>query len=673
MSYTELDQLAVNTIRFLAVDAVQKANSGHPGMPMGAAPMAYVLWTRFLKHNPRNPDWPNRDRFILSAGHGSMLLYALLHLTGYDLPIEELKRFRQWGSKTPGHPEYRIAPGVETTTGPLGQGFGNGVGMAIAERHLAAHFNRPGYEIVDHYTYAIVSDGDLMEGISHEAASLAGHLGLGKLIYLYDDNDISIDGPTNLTFTEDVAMRFQAYGWHVLRVADGNDMEAIEQAIVEARQVLDQPSLIIVRTHIGYGSPHKQDTAAAHGEPLGEEEVRLTKRNLGWPEDKTFYVPDEVYAHMRQAVERGAQWEQEWRDLFARYAEAYPELARQWDQFWSGELPEGWDAELPTFEAGTSVATRAASGKVLDAIAPRIPNLIGGSADLTPSNKTKFKGATDFQRDHYSGRYIHFGVREHAMGAVLNGIAYHGGLVPYGGTFLIFSDYMRPPVRLAAMSHLHVIYVFTHDSVWLGEDGPTHQPVEQLANLRAIPNLVMIRPADANETVEAWRVALALKNRPVALALSRQGVPTLDRSRYAPAEGVRRGAYVLADSRPGTPDLILIATGSEVPLAAAAYEQLAAEGIAVRLVSMPSWELFAEQPRSYRETVLPPDVKARLAVEAGATLGWERWVGDGGDVLGIDHFGASAPYKVLMEQFGFTVEAVVSRAKQVLEKHLARA
>ncbi len=673
MSYTELDQLAVNTIRFLAVDAVQKANSGHPGMPMGAAPMAYVLWTRFLKHNPRNPDWPNRDRFILSAGHGSMLLYALLHLTGYDLPIEELKRFRQWGSKTPGHPEYRIAPGVETTTGPLGQGFGNGVGMAIAERHLAAHFNRPGYEIVDHYTYAIVSDGDLMEGISHEAASLAGHLGLGKLIYLYDDNDISIDGPTNLTFTEDVAMRFQAYGWHVLRVADGNDMEAVEQAIVEARQVLDRPSLIIVRTHIGYGSPHKQDTAAAHGEPLGEEEVRLTKRNLGWPEDKTFYVPDEVYAHMRQAVERGAQWEQEWRDLFARYAEAYPELARQWDQFWSGELPEGWDAELPTFEAGTSVATRAASGKVLDAIAPRIPNLIGGSADLTPSNKTKFEGATDFQRDHYSGRYIHFGVREHAMGTVLNGIAYHGGLVPYGGTFLIFSDYMRPPVRLAAMSHLHVIYVFTHDSVWLGEDGPTHQPVEQLANLRAIPNLVVIRPADANETVEAWRVALALKNRPVALALSRQGVPTLDRSRYAPAEGVRRGAYVLADSRPGTPDLILIATGSEVPLAAAAYEQLAAEDIAVRLVSMPSWELFAEQPRSYRETVLPPDVKARLAVEAGATLGWERWVGDGGDVLGIDHFGASAPYKVLMEQFGFTVEAVVSRAKQVLEKHLARA
>ncbi len=673
MSYTELDQLAVNTIRFLAVDAVQKANSGHPGMPMGAAPMAYVLWTRFLKHNPRNPDWPNRDRFILSAGHGSMLLYALLHLTGYDLPMEELKRFRQWGSKTPGHPEYRIAPGVETTTGPLGQGFGNGVGMAIAERHLAAHFNRPGYEIVDHYTYAIVSDGDLMEGISHEAASLAGHLGLGKLIYLYDDNDISIDGPTNLTFTEDVAMRFQAYGWHVLRVADGNDMEAIEQAIAEARRVLDRPSLIIVRTHIGYGSPHKQDTAAAHGEPLGEEEVRLTKRNLGWPEDKTFYVPDEVYAHMRQAVEQGAQWEQEWRDLFARYAEAYPELARQWDQFWSGELPEGWDAELPTFEAGTSVATRAASGKVLDAIAPLIPNLIGGSADLTPSNKTKFKGATDFQRDHYSGRYIHFGVREHAMGTVLNGIAYHGGLVPYGGTFLIFSDYMRPPVRLAAMSHLHVIYVFTHDSVWLGEDGPTHQPVEQLANLRAIPNLVVIRPADANETVEAWRVALALKNRPVALALSRQGVPTLDRSRYAPAEGVRRGAYVLADSRPGTPDLILIATGSEVPLAAAAYEQLAAEGIAVRLVSMPSWELFAEQPRSYRETVLPPDVKARLAVEAGATLGWERWVGDGGDVMGIDHFGASAPYKVLMEQFGFTVENVIARAKRVLEKHLTRA
>ncbi len=666
MSYTELDQLAVNTIRFLAVDAVQQANSGHPGMPMGAAPMAYVLWTRFLRHNPRNPEWPNRDRFVLSAGHGSMLLYALLHLTGYDLPLDELRRFRQWGSKTPGHPEYRVAPGTETTTGPLGQGFANGVGMAIAERHLAAIFNRPGYDIVDHYTYGIVSDGDLMEGIASEAASLAGHLGLGRLIYLYDDNDISIDGSTNLTFTEDVAMRFHAYGWHVLRVADGNDLEAIEQAIAEARQVLDRPSLIIVRTHIGYGSPHKQDTAAAHGEPLGEEEVRLTKRNLGWPEEPRFHVPEEVATHMGRAVERGAQWEEEWRHLFARYAEEYREEARLWAQFWTGELPEGWDADLPAFEAGAEVATRAASGKVLDAIAPRVRNLIGGSADLTPSNKTKFKGATLFRRDEYAGRYLHFGVREHAMGAILNGMAYHGGLRPYGGTFLVFSDYMRPAIRLAALSHLHVIYVFTHDSVWLGEDGPTHQPVEHLASLRAMPNIVVIRPGDANEVVEAWRVALTLEGRPVALVLSRQKVRTLDRSRYAPADGLRRGAYVLADSRPGQPELILIATGSEVPLAAAAYERLAEEGVAVRLVSMPSWELFAEQEQSYRHSVLPPTVKARLAVEAGATLGWERWVGELGEVIGIDRFGASAPYTVLMEKFGFTVEHVVKRAKGVL-------
>ncbi|MDQ7029831.1 MAG: transketolase [Ardenticatenia bacterium] len=666
MSYTELDQLAVNTIRFLAVDAVQQANSGHPGMPMGAAPMAYVLWTRFLRHNPRNPEWPNRDRFVLSAGHGSMLLYALLHLTGYDLSLDEIRRFRQWGSKTPGHPEYRVAPGIETTTGPLGQGFANGVGMAIAERHLAALFNRPGYDIVDHYTYAIVSDGDLMEGISSEAASLAGHLGLGRLIYLYDDNDISIDGSTNLTFTEDVAMRFHAYGWHVLRVADGNDLEAIEQAIAEARQVLDHPSLIIVRTHIGYGSPHKQDTAAAHGEPLGEEEVRLTKRNLGWPEEPPFYVPGDVAAHMGRAVERGDQWEREWRHLFARYADEYPEQARLWEQFWTGTLPDGWDADLPTFEPGTHVATRAASGNVLDTLAPRVRNLIGGSADLTPSNKTKFTGATLFHRDDYSGRYLHFGVREHAMGAILNGMAYHGGLRPYGGTFLVFSDYMRPAIRLAALSHLHVIYVFTHDSIWLGEDGPTHQPVEHLASLRAMPNLVVIRPGDANEVVEAWRVALTMRERPVALVLSRQKVNTLDRTRYAPATGLRQGAYVLAESHPSRPDLILIATGSEVPLAAAAYERLADEGLAVRLVSMPSWELFAEQDESYRHSVLPPDVKARLAVEAGATLGWERWVGEHGRVVGIDHFGASAPYTVLMEKLGFTVEHVVNQAKQVL-------
>nr|WP_290668413.1 transketolase [Ardenticatena sp.] len=668
MAYTDLDWLAINTIRFLSADAVQKANSGHPGLPMGAAPMAYVLWTRFLKHNPRNPKWPNRDRFVLSAGHGSMLLYSLLHLTGYDVSMEEIQNFRQWRSITPGHPEYGLTPGVETTTGPLGQGFANGVGMAMAERHLAAVFNRPGYEIMDHFTYALVSDGDLMEGISSEAASLAGHLGLGRLIYLYDDNHITIDGETSLAFSEDVAKRFEAYGWQVLRVEDGDhDLDAIEQAIAEARADLSRPSLIMVRTTIGYGAPNKQGTSGVHGAPLGEEELRLAKRNLGWPEDKWFYVPDAVYAHMRQAVERGDAWEREWQARFERYATDYPAEAEMWQHYWAYALPDGWDADLPTFAAGEAVATRKASGKVLDAIMPKLGYLLGGSADLTPSNNTKFKGAHIFARDAYDGRYVHWGIREHAMGAAMNGMALHGGVRPYGGTFLVFSDYMRPAVRLAALSHLPVIFVYTHDSVWLGEDGPTHQPIEHLASLRAMPNLVVIRPADANETVEAWRVALAEKERPVALVLSRQSISTLDRTRYANAANLRYGAYVLAETTP-TPDLILIATGSEVELAVAAYEQLAAEGVRVRVVSMPSWELFAEQSPEYRERVLPAAVKARLAIEAGTSFGWERWVGHEGDIIAIDHFGASAPYKVLQKQFGFTVENVVARAKALLER-----
>lgn len=661
-----LDELSINTIRFLAVDAVQKANSGHPGMPMGAAPMAYVLWTRFLKHNPRDPQWFNRDRFILSAGHGSMLLYALLHLSGYDLPLEQLQRFRQWGSQTPGHPEYALAPGVEVTTGPLGQGFATGVGMAIAERFLAARFNRPGFPIVDHYTYAIVSDGDLMEGVASEAASLAGHLRLGKLIYLYDDNKISIEGGTDLTFTEDVAGRFKAYGWQVQPVADGNDLAAIGAAIEQARAVKDRPSLILVRTHIGYGSPNKQDKASAHGEPLGEAEVRLTKQNLGWPEEPLFYIPDDVARHMRAASERGPAGQAEWEALLARYAEEHPALAAEFRQWLAGELPEGWDADVPVFEVGTSLATRAASGQVLNALAPRVGNLIGGSADLAGSNNTTLKGEASFQSETPHGRNLHFGVREHAMAAALNGMALHGGLRPYGGTFLVFSDYMRPAVRLSALMHQPVIYVFTHDSIGLGEDGPTHQPVEHLAALRAIPNLVVIRPADANETAEAWRVALERRDGPTALVLTRQKVPTLDRSLVAAGDGLHHGAYVLVDPPDGHPRLILMASGSEVALAVQAAERLQADGVAVRVVSFPSWELFARQPRAYRDLVLPPNVTARIAVEAGATLGWERWVGCDGVVLGIDRFGASAPGATLFEQFGFTPEAVVEQARRLL-------
>ncbi len=663
----ELETLCVNTIRTLAMDAVQKANSGHPGMPMGMADAAFVLWTRFLKHNPKNPNWINRDRFILSAGHGSMLLYSLLHLTGYDLPLEELKRFRQWESKTPGHPEYGLTPGVEVTTGPLGQGFATGVGMALAERMLAARFNRPGYEIIDHYTYAIVSDGDLMEGISHEAAALAGHLRLGKIIYLYDDNHISIDGPTSLAYSDDVARRFEAYHWHVQKV-DGHDRAAVEEAIRVAQAETERPSLIICRTHIAYGSPHKQDTAAAHGAPLGEEEVKLTKRNLGWPEDAQFWIPDEALAVFRQAVEEGAQREQAWQALFAQYKAEYPDLAAEFERVIAGELPEGWDANLPVFQAGDpDIATRSASGKTLDALAAAIPELVGGSADLTPSNNTRAKDMEDIKPGDFRGRYIRFGVREHGMGGVLNGLALHGGLIPYGGTFLVFSDYMRPAVRLAALMNTHVIFVYTHDSIFLGEDGPTHQPIEHLASLRAIPNLVVIRPADANETVEAWKVALTRKG-PVALALTRQKIPILDRSRLAPASELRKGAYVLIDAPNGQPDVILIATGSEFALALQARELLAKEGIQARVVNMPSWELFEEQPQSYRDTVLPPAITRRVGIEAAAPLGWERYVGSEGIVIGLNRFGASAPYKVIAAELGFTPERIAEAAKALVHQ-----
>ncbi len=648
------------------MDAVQKANSGHPGLPMGAAAMAYVLWTRFLRHHPTNPSWPNRDRFILSAGHGCMLLYSLLHLTGYDLPLDELKRFRQWGSLTPGHSEHGLTPGVETTTGPLGQGFGNGVGMAIAERFLANYFNRPGYPIVDHYVYAIVSDGDLMEGVSSEAASLAGHLGLGKLIYLYDDNRITIDGSTSLAFTENVGQRFEAYGWHVQRV-DGNNLKEVEAALSAAQAATERPSLIIARTHIAYGSPNKQDTAEAHGAPLGEEEIKLTKRALGWPLEPAFYIPDEALGHFREALQQGRAWEAQWQAQFDAYAAAHPELAAEWRTVMNGRLPEGWADKIPAFTpGGGSMATREASGKVLNAIAPHLPTLIGGSADLTPSNNTYLKGYGDFQRDNVGARNLHFGVREHAMGSILNGMALHGGVIPYGGTFLIFSDYMRPAIRLAALSHIHVIYVFTHDSIGLGEDGPTHEPIEHLASLRAMPNLTVIRPADANETAVAWRVALEHRGGPVALALTRQKLPVLDRTTLASADLLRRGAYVLTDASNGQPDIILIATGSEVQLALEARQRLAARGIGARVVSMPSWELFEQQPDSYRDEVLPPSVTARLAIEAASPHGWHRYVGSMGTVIGMTRYGASAPYHVLMEQFGFTADNVTSRALALL-------
>ncbi len=653
---------AINTLRFLSADAVQQANSGHPGLPMGAAAMAFTLWTRHLRHNPRNPHWPGRDRFILSGGHGAMLLYALLHLSGYDLPLDELKNFRQWGSKTPGHPERGLTPGVEMTTGPLGQGFATGVGMAIAQAHLAALFAP---ELFDHYIYALVTDGDLMEGVASEAASLAGHLQLGRLIYLYDDNRISIDGPTDLTFTEDRAARFEAYGWFVQKVGDGNDVEALDAAIRAAR-AQPRPSLILCRTHIGFGAPTRQDTAKAHGEPLGEEELRAAKQRLGWPLEPRFYIPEDVLAFYRQALERGRQAEDEWNARLAAYKAAHPERAAELERRLRGELPEGWTSALPSFFPDPKgMATRAASGQVLNALSEVLPELLGGSADLTPSNNTKFASATAFQKDNRGGRYVHFGVREHAMAAALNGMALYGGVIPYGGTFLVFSDYMRPAIRMAALAHIPSIFVFTHDSIGLGEDGPTHQPVEHLAALRAMPNLLVIRPADANEVAQAWRMAILRRDGPTALILTRQAVPIITTPEQA--RGLERGAYVLDSLGREKPDLILMASGSEVSLIHAAGRRLAEEGYRVRLVSFPAWRLFEQQDEAYKEAVLPRAVRARLAVEAGAGLGWERYVGSQGRILSVERFGASAPYPILFQKFGLTVENVVAVAKDMLK------
>jgi transketolase len=667
----ELDQLCINTIRALAIDAVQKAESGHPGLPLGAAPMAYVLWTRFLRHNPQNPKWANRDRFLLSAGHGSMLLYALLYLTGYDLPLEEIKNFRQWNSKTPGHPEYGLTPGVEITTGPLGQGFANGVGMAMGGAHLAAKFNKPEFPLLDHYVYAIVSDGDLMEGVASEAASLAGHLRLGKLIYLYDDNQVTIEGFTKLAFSEDVPRRFEAYGWHTSTVEDGNDLEAIERAIRDAQSV-DRPSLISVKTTIGYGMP-TAGTRKAHSDAPGPEAVRETKRHLGWPEDKEFYVPDEALAHFREAVERGARLEQEWNELVRSYEEKHEDEAGAFRITMSGDLPEGWEAHLPAFENVKPMATRQASGEVINALAPHMPMLFGGSADLGPSNNTDIKDGGSFEAGSYEGRIIHFGVREHAMGSTMTGISLNGGLIPFGGTFMCFSDYMRPAIRLAALSEVQVIYVFTHDSVGLGEDGPTHQPVEHLAALRAIPHLFVIRPADAHETREAWRIAIKRRNLPTALALTRQKLPVIDRTLYAPADGARRGAYILAEATNAngesmTPQLILIGTGSEVSLCLEAREALQKEGTPTRVVSMPCTELFEEQDDAYKREILPTSITARLAVEAGVRLGWDRYVGPLGDVVCLDRFGASAPGDVALRNLGFNVDNVAGHARSLIQK-----
>jgi transketolase len=668
MADPKLDELCVNTIRTLAIDAVQKANSGHAGAPMGAGLMTYVLWDRFLKHNPADPHWFDRDRFVLSAGHASMLLYALLHLTGYPLTMDDLQRFRQWKSPTAGHPEHGLAPGIETTTGPLGQGFANGVGMALAERFLAATFNRPGHTVVDHYTYALVSDGDLMEGISHEAASFAGHQKLGKLVYLYDSNSISIDGSTDLAFTDDTGARFEAYGWHVQRI-DGMDYAQVDAAIRAARDERDRPSLIVARTHIGYGSPHKQDTEKAHSDPLGEEEVRLTKRAYGWPEDKSFYVPDEARDHFREAIGRGARWQREWEERVAAYERAYPQEAAALRRAIAGRLPDGWDAALPGFTARDKpLATRAASGQVLNAIADALPTLIGGSADLTGSNNTELKGKGTQQPETPAGRNIHFGVREHGMFAAVNGMAAHGGVIPYGGTFLVFSDYARPTLRLAALSKFRSIFVFTHDSVGLGEDGPTHQPIEHLMAIRAIPEFTLIRPADANETAMAWKVAVE-NRQPTALALTRQAVPNLAATEDGGARGLLRGAYVLVEAPDGRPDVILIGTGSEVTLCVEAQALLADQGVRARVVSMPSWDLFEAQDQAYRDEVLPPDIRSRLSVEAGVTLGWRRWVGDDGDSIGIDgRFGASAPGKTVLEQLGFTSQHVAERAMALAER-----
>ena len=684
-SPVDLDNLSVNTIRFLSIDAVQKANSGHPGLPMGAAAFAYVLWTRFLKHNPSNPKWFDRDRFVLSAGHGSTLLYSLLHLTGYELSLDQIQHFRQWDSMAPGHPERGLTPGVEVTTGPLGQGFGNGVGMAMAESFFSARYNRPGHKIIDHFTYGLVSDGDLMEGVAAESASLAGHLRLGKLIYLYDNNHITLSAATDLTFTEDVKKRFNSYGWHTQSVEDGNDLIAIERAIKIAQRNKEKPSLILVHTHLGYGSPNKQDTFEAHGSPLGVEEVKLTKENLGWPLEPPFYIPEEVLPHFREAIQKGRQGEAKWERRFTAYQQSFPDLAQELHQMMQGELPYGWDADIPGFlPDAKGMATRVASGKVMNAIASKLPTFIGGSADLDPSTHTALAGEGDFESPketmddpqgsvgggwRYSGSNLHFGIREHAMGAILNGMAAHGGTIPFGSTFLIFSDYMRPSIRLAALMGLHVIYVFTHDSIALGEDGPTHEPVEQLLGLRSIPNILVIRPADANETVAAWRIAIEHQDGPVALALSRQNLPILDLKKYPQLSlGVRSGGYVLEHATGNMrPNIILIATGSEVQLALAVREILETQGVRARVVSLPCWNLFDAQPVEYREAVLPPEVPM-LAIEAGVSLGWRPYVGSGIEVIGVDRFGTSAPGEIVMREYGFSVDHVTQQALALVKR-----
>ena len=684
----KIDELCINTVRFLSVDAVQKANSGHPGLPLDAAPMAYVLWSKFLKHNPLNANWFNRDRFVLSAGHGSMLLYSLLHLTGYDLSLDEIKHFRQWGSKTPGHPERGVAPGIETTTGPLGQGFANGVGMAIAEAYLAANYNKPGFNVIDHYTYGIVSDGDLMEGVAAESASLAGHLKLGKLIYLYDCNHITLASATPVTFTEDYGKRFEAYGWHIQFVEDGNDLRAMEYAILAAQKETEKPSLIIIRTHIGYGSPNKQDTCAAHGSPLGAEEVRLTKEKLGWPVEPDFFIPDEALAHFRKAIKNGAEHEKEGQLQFNKYKDKYPNEAEELSNLITGKLIENWDAGISSFppDDKKGMATRVASGKVMQMFYKSLPGFIGGSADLNTSTHTELKDAGNFGSPSsavgdmqgsagggwsYAGRNLQFGVREHGMASICNGMAAHGGIIPYCSTFLTFSDYMRPGIRLSALMELKVIYVFTHDSIGLGEDGPTHQPIEHLASLRAIPGLTVIRPADANEAAIAMKVAIESPKAPVVLILSRQELPVLDRSKFAPAEGLGFGAYILSDAPDNNPKLILIATGSEVSLIVKAQEELKKKNISVRLVSMPSWELFEAQTPEYKNMVLPSSIHARIVVEAGSPQGWSRYAGDRGVIIGMEHFGASSPAEVLMREYGFTVENICMHANNLLKKNLS--
>lgn len=675
------NEKCINTIRMLSLDMIQRAKSGHPGMPLGAATIAYVLWTKFLKYNPKNPLWPNRDRFILSAGHGSALLYSLLHLTGYDLPLEELKRFRQWQSKTPGHPEYGITPGVECTTGPLGQGFATAVGMAIAERHLAAKFNTPDYELISHYTYILASDGDMMEGVSSEAASIAGHLSLGKIICLYDSNSITLSAETTLTFTEDINKRFDSYGWHTQVVEDGNNIEEIEMAIKKAMNEKERPSLITVKTHIGYGSP-KQDTTEIHGSPLSKEDVLKTKETLNWPLEPDFFIPEDVLNHFREAIPKGENLESKWNNMFHSYEQKYPEKAKEWNLMRKKELPNGWDKDIPTFtDKDKKIATRTAGGIVINAIAKNLKNLIGGSGDLDPSTKTTLIGMGNFQKPKklerfpqgatsgpwgYDGRNIAFGVREHAMAAIMNGIAYYGFLIPFGSTFLVFSDYMRPSIRLAALSKLHTIYVFTHDSIAVGEDGPTHQPVEQLATLRALPGLIVIRPADANETAEAWKVAITLKNRPVAIILSRQELPVIDRNIYADASNLKKGAYVLTETKERT-DLILIATGSEVHLALQVFNALKEDSIHVRVVNMPSWELFEEQSEEYKNHVIPKDIP-KIVIEAGVSMGWHKYVGAEDNIISVNHFGASAPSEILLREFGFSVDNIIKKIKNVLQK-----